>query len=150
MSNAEAAVTIGLVYQDLAANPDFATDFPGLPLPVALLAPHANAVRAPYTVVTVGVGTVANGTETDETVDLDLGDIETEVTAFVLRNGTALDVLVSINGDTPTWSLPPGAVIAYAAPAGSATTPITAIGVVTTDTQVGDQNVDFIAFGDPA
>lgn len=196
----EAAVSIRTVYPDPAALPDFAEDFPALTKPDVLVAPHADVVRAPHDVVAEGEALIEDGAEAGDEVAIDLGDIATEVTAFVLRNNTAQDLAISINGGpgassalaaevtaqlaildaftdeddaedivaaiaaakaaleplaaaavAAAWTMPPGAVLAYASPttSGEEGTPITAISVIATDEQTGDQAVAFRAFGYP-
>jgi len=146
----EATISVSTVYPDLAANPDFATDFPDLPINHPIVRPHADVVLAPHTVKESGSVTIADGAEEDDEVAIPFGDIATECTAFVLRNRSRQDLTVSINGTANAFTMPSGAVLAYAAPTGSATDPITAISLVVTATQVGDGPVEYLLFGDPA
>lgn len=141
----EAEIKTSLTYSDPDEYPDFATDFPGEPAPVpTLIKPHPTSVQVPYDFVVSGSLLVEDGSE-DDTLAIDLGDID-EVTGFHIRNDTAQDVNVSLNGDDVTWALPSGGALTMAMPASSGA-PITSIDIITTAIQSGDQYVRFHIFG---
>lgn len=80
-----------------------------------------------------------------------LATLRSDATTAATALDAARDALVTADDESgaPIFTLPDGAVLAYAAPDGAGT-PIESISLLTTDEQVGDRVVAFKAFGEEA
>ena len=111
--------------------------------------PPSLATAAPYMAQSVGTIDVPDQEAGSTAHSIPVGSIGTEVTAFVIKNRTGQDLTLKINGSLALNTLPDGTVLAYAQPAGGATTKITALSLTTTGTQDGAGTIEYRLFGDP-
>lgn len=94
----EATIRVETLYVNPDELPNFAGDFPSLPAPALTIVKSQRHALAPYTQFSQVGALLEDGASAGDGFDVDLGDIATEVTGFVLKNTTSQELGVAING----------------------------------------------------
>ncbi len=109
---------------------------------------EVGSTTAPYTASNVGIIDIPATTAADTEFEIPVGSIA-KIKAFKLVNTNDLDMGIRFNGaGADEFQLAPGGMIEMAQPVASDANDLTAISVVTTDTQVTAGTFEFHVFGD--
>ena len=137
--SSEATVSIGVVYPD-ADSVGVVAD---------LLKPHPDVVRASYSAESAGVVLIEDGSTATDTFSIDFGDVA-KATLLFLRNASSQELDVTFDGSHVAFTLPPGGMFAAAMSEAPSGTEISAVTLVCTASQTGDEPVYFRVFGEVA